>query len=546
MGTHKKGKGMGIQTYTRAAGTRKTPQHSPIPGRTDMVLNAAGGYVFEVDKWGRLDRFLILGSEGGTYYTDERSLTLDNTGAVRACLAEDGKRTVDVIVDVSDKGRAPKNDPAIFALGLALKTGDEATRKYAQENISKVVRIGTHLFQLAEVVESLGGWGRGTRATFARWYAEKGKESLAYQLVKYRQRNGWTHRDVLRLAHPTPNALLGWAAGKATVDDVPIIEGFEKAQKAGSAKESAALIREYKLPREAILTEHLSDVAVQDALLVDMPVHAMVRNLGNMTKSGLLVPGSDATRRVITYLEDVARLRKARLHPMAVLIAQRTYARGQGLRGSGTWAPVPKIIDALDEAFYACFANVEPTNRKIVIGIDTSGSMGAGWGNGMSSGLTTYEAATAMALVTLATEPNSMAMGFDSHAHDLALSGKQRLNDALEYMRNQFRGGMTDCSVPYKWAAVRFPGAEDFITITDNESWAGDIHPTQALVDWRRFSKGDPQAKAVVMAMTATRNSIADPHDAGQLNVVGFDATVPAIIGDFISGATAHVASNDR
>ena len=53
---------------------KKTPQSKPIPGR-EMVKNAAGGFVFKADSWTRMERFLILGSEGNTYYVGERELT---------------------------------------------------------------------------------------------------------------------------------------------------------------------------------------------------------------------------------------------------------------------------------------------------------------------------------------------------------------------------------------------------------------------------------------------------------------------------------------
>ena len=57
------------------------PQSEPSSGReTGMVRNAAGGYVFPVTDWIRLERFLILGTEGGTYYTAARTLTGRSTG----------------------------------------------------------------------------------------------------------------------------------------------------------------------------------------------------------------------------------------------------------------------------------------------------------------------------------------------------------------------------------------------------------------------------------------------------------------------------------
>ena len=97
---------------------RPKPQSQPLPGSA-QVANSAGGYAWAVDDWKRLDRFLILGSEGGTYYIRESALTAENANAVRRCIAADGQRTVERIVEISDAGRAPKNDPAILALAMA-------------------------------------------------------------------------------------------------------------------------------------------------------------------------------------------------------------------------------------------------------------------------------------------------------------------------------------------------------------------------------------------------------------------------------------------
>jgi len=60
--------------YVRHFSTKATSQRQAIPG-SSQVPNSAGGYAFPVDDWTRLDRFLILGSEGGSYYAGERELT---------------------------------------------------------------------------------------------------------------------------------------------------------------------------------------------------------------------------------------------------------------------------------------------------------------------------------------------------------------------------------------------------------------------------------------------------------------------------------------
>ena len=55
------------------------------------------------------------------------TLTRENAQAVEQAVAEDGLRAVAEIVRVSREGRAPKNDPALFALALAASAADEVT-----------------------------------------------------------------------------------------------------------------------------------------------------------------------------------------------------------------------------------------------------------------------------------------------------------------------------------------------------------------------------------------------------------------------------------
>ena len=187
--------------YAKLFNRRNTPQSQPIPG-SNQVRNSGGGYSWQVDDWARLDRFLILGAEGGTYYITERDLVKQNHDAIVRCIKADGIRAVNRIIEISDSGRAPKNDPAIFALALVVAHGDAPAKAHAFANLGKVCRIGTHLFHFAEYVNAMRGWGRGLRNAVAGWYVEREADVLAHQAVKYQQRDGWSHSDLLRLAHP--------------------------------------------------------------------------------------------------------------------------------------------------------------------------------------------------------------------------------------------------------------------------------------------------------------------------------------------------------
>jgi 60 kDa SS-A/Ro ribonucleoprotein len=538
--------------------TRRTPQALPIPG-TDQVPNSAGGYAWALDDWARLDRFLVLGCEGGTYYAGELTLGVENAGAVLRCLADDGLRVVRRVVELSESGRAPKNDPALFALALALAKGDEPTRRAAVEAVPRVARTGTHLFQLVGYADGMRGWGRGLRRAVRGWYEARGAGDLAYQAVKYQARGGWSHRDLLRLTHPrflgAKQEVAYWMVkGWPGVGDEPhpdealrLLWAFERAKRATTAAEVAALIREHRLPREAVPTQHLTDPAVWEALLADMPATALIRNLAMMTRVGLLVAGSQAARAIVARIGDAERLRRARIHPIALLSALTVYAQGHGARGTGTWEPVGAVVDALDAAFYAAFQGVEPTGRRHVLALDVSGSMDAGAVAGVP-GLTPRLASAAMALVTAATEPACQVVAFSAPAGGgyggqwgggdpgiapLSISPRQRLDDVVRAAQAIPMGG-TDCSLPMRWALKHRVEADVFVVYTDSETWAGRIHPVQALREYRQRT-GIP-ARLVVVGMVSNGFTIADPDDGGMLDVVGFDAAGPALIADFVRG----------
>src|SRR5256884_2257876 len=117
-----------VINYENIFNRRSTPQSQPIPGSA-QIANSGGGYSWQVDDWTRLDRFLILGAEGGTYYITERDLVKQNHDALVRCIKSDGIRAVNRIVEISDSGRAPKNDPAIFALALIVTHGEKGVKK---------------------------------------------------------------------------------------------------------------------------------------------------------------------------------------------------------------------------------------------------------------------------------------------------------------------------------------------------------------------------------------------------------------------------------
>ena len=525
----------------RTLNLRRTPQSEPADPR--QVVNSAGGYTFQLDDAARLRRFLTLGVDGGTYYTSDRALAIENAAVLTRMAANDPEGLVATIVDVSLRGAAPKQNPALFALAYAASVPEAARAALAA--LPQVARTGTHLFLFAGYVEQFRGWGRGLRRAVAGWYTSKDADQLAYQVVKYRQREGWSHRDVLRLAHPATSVpalrdTFEWVVRGTVGAQVPrLVEGFAAAQRASDAATWAWLIRDYRLSWEMLPDAALAERTVWDTLLdAGVPQTALMRQLPRLTKLGMLPSLGGRTGEVAAQLTDAERLERARVHPVSVLVAQRTYASGRSARGAGEWTPSRRIVDALDAAFYAAFGAVEPAGKRTLLAVDVSGSMGVPI-SGMP--ITAREASAALALVQLATEPESSAVGFSGTPagwgstvlKPLAISPRQRLDDALRVV-DAMPFGATDCALPMLYAAEQGLEVDVFVVYTDNETWAGEVHPHQALRAYRERT-GIP-AKLVVVGMTATGFSIADPDDGGMLDVAGFDAAVPSLIAEFARG----------
>jgi 60 kDa SS-A/Ro ribonucleoprotein len=488
--------------------------------------NNGGGMSYVVDKWTRLERFLIIGS-ASTYYANSSKLTEDNADVVLECARENPKRTLKLIGDISDSGRAPSNDPALFALALVSTTG---AHEDFVSTFLKTVRTGSHLLTIANFINDMRGWGRMIRRAFAAWYNTK--DAVDYQIVKYGQRGGMSHRDVLRLAHVKPasvwhDRLFGWTVGKEN-PNTKLTVGYELLKDTNDARRAIAIIEEYGLPRSIVPGELWKFSEAWEALMPNMGLWEIVRNLGTITRSGYF-DSRDNVRSVAKMLTDRTSVIRSRIHPITVLSALVTYSNGEGIRGSNSWDPIGHIISALDEMFYLAFDNVEPTGKRICIALDVSSSMtfDNAWG-----GLTPREISAAMAMITMRIEDDWDIIAFSKDIVPLKLHDRMSLGEIIAEIRS-LNFGATACDMPMVWAMEKGLLYDAFVIYTDNETNVNKYVPADALRMYREQS-GVHNAKLLVAATTATEFSIADPNDPGMIDIVGFDANVPGLISNFV------------
>ncbi|CAK5095476.1 unnamed protein product [Meloidogyne enterolobii] len=606
-----------------------------IPGQ--QVRNNAGGYVFKVSDLTRVRRFLILGTEGGTYYVTEQKLTMDNMEALIDIIKRGkGGMILREIVSISLAGRSPKQDPLLFALALCARynvrdrksllqksgeydlekallsntedfTSDEMKKfdlylyklqQTAFRMVTKVCRIPTHLFMFVKYCELIAkatgeehtGWGRAMRKCIAEWYLQKSPMELALHITKYPSRESWSHRDLLRLSHPMASSNNKELANSQTLvydqifhyackgslfyfclifpklgdfnpqksiivesegaNETPLLKKSRcdyglteqmikyandsvalefirkvmemsklKSDNEDDEKRCVELIKKYNFVREHVPTALLNSPKVWTALLQHMPMTALLRNLSKLATLGLLDDelNKECVDLVISKILNQEALQKARIHPIAVLLASSVYKSGHGIKGKLKWEVNDRINEALEQCFILAFKNVQPTGQRFCLAMDVSSSMR--WTKITGGILSCCEASTAMANVTLRTEENVKCIAFCDELVTLPFTRESTMTEMMDYNEKIDFGG-TNCALPMLWAK------EEHLSFDD-------IHPFEALKDYRQ-QMNIPNAKLIVMGMAANEFTIADPNDPGMLDIVGLDAAVPDLIRSFV------------
>ena len=506
---------------------RPVPQTQRLNDR--QIPNHAGGFGYAVSDLAMLDRFVILGTVGGTFYVGERELTAESVEAVSRAITAHGVQAVARIVELDVAGRAAKKSPALFALALAAKEGDEATRAAAYAAIPKVCRTGSHLFEFLANLDAAGkGWGRGLKRAVGRWYTDRTEDEIVFGAVKYAQRSGYTHRDALRLAHPkSDSAALRWIArgGEAPTEFAAAAERIKTL--VSSPSEAAGLIASARLPREAVPTELLGSAEVWRALLPAMPLTALVRNLGKMTSIGVFADAPSLAL-AVGGLTDEAALKRGRVHPLSLLVAMKVYGSGKGFRGSLAWEAEPQIMAALDRAYLASFGALPRLEVPTLVGVDVSGSMGQRLPE--HGGLALHEAAACVSIALGAMNPGTAVRAFDHRDRIFPVDVLGRRTDDVYRELAAVGGGGTDLSIPVRHALGLAVRPRLLVILTDNETWAGHTHCDQAWIAYRREV---PDARLVVASMVANRIAAFDDAGGSVLQIAGFDAGLPNVVASF-------------
>ena len=526
--------------YNFAVNPTATPQTEVIPGReNEMTKGKSGAVAFKVDDWTYLRRCLLLGTADGSYYAGKQELSQRLIRVIKSAVAADPGRVADEILYASD-GHAVNNHAPILALVL-LSCGDSPDAKKAFRRIfQKVVRTGSHFHEWISYTKSMRGIGRVIREEAINWLTREDVGWLSYQMLKYQQRYGFSFNDELRLFKPKPptgihQRLFGHVTGKLEwagdnpgdfTNDNPMSRWHWYIWLKRNPEQGERAVREGALTHEMVAPIAKMDRNVWQALFESMPIGAMLRNLGSLTNLGVLradEPGN--LSRVAEVLEDPARIKKGRIHPIDALRALKVYQAGGKLgKSRKVWEPVPRICDILERCLGLSFDALEPTGKVFLHAVDVSGSMSC---TPNEYGLTCAEIAATLALACAKTEDNYVIRGFSTEFIDLRITAQDSFSTALH--KTSVRNfGSTDAAVAYEWAIQEKFKADVFCFWTDSESWAGRCHPSQALAKYRQ--KVNPEAKAIYTTLQVNDISLVDRKDSLSFDFGGFDPSLPKYI----------------
>ncbi|XP_068217190.1 RNA-binding protein Ro60-like [Palaemon carinicauda] len=405
------------------------------------------------------------------------SESLLNSTSIIPKLVSEGK--ADIIIDtLRAYSQLPYVDKeaVVLCLAVASKQGDQ--KKLVTDAHSAVRELcrSTHLFflfiQISKMISKKSGhtgWGRGLRRAVNEWYLSWEPQRLALEVTRHSSAHGWTHRDVIRLAHLK---LKEMPMGTQVVLHY-VFMGLEKTVKEYSGKDNTSdlldlmqvldkdghpkdgegdwdvnqVINKVNKLHEVFGSVALDDVPSQSLKSPEVWSHMLdklggesaLASVNRMSKASLLNPGPE-NNALPAKLGDRLKhedLTGGSITPTQVLMALHAYEHPTRYLGEGGARRAgksprlagkvqvrrpskvnPLVTDALHSLIASSAKSIPKTSRKLAVCIDVRASMGTlhvHTGNPEGKGeVSCYEAAavTVLSLSSGGTNPAVSTLAF--------------------------------------------------------------------------------------------------------------------------------------
>lgn len=457
---------------------------------------------------------LLTNTIGNTFYADSETL-LSEADALHDQMLEKNPNFVAKAL-IFARNRGLMRLQPIF--GLA-KLSSVSTELFARI-FDNVVLIPSDLQDFMVILEGQGR-GQGGRAV-KRQVARFLNNVSEYWAIKYNGRGrGYSLGDIVKTVHPKPisdtqKAIFAYLVGKEyDKTQVPQISAYEALKKTTDVKEQIALIHEGKLPHEVVTGVVKPTKEIWNAILQQMPIFALLRNLNTLDRAGVL----DENREYITsVLNNPERLTKSKILPFRFVSAFQEVSK-------------PWVKDVLRQSVELTFDNLPEIPGKTAVFLDVSGSMK---GEYLQIG-----SVFAVALYKK-TKGNGIFWTFDTRVYDPQPSMYDSILTQAERIK---AGGGTDTGAPVEKLRKDNIYVDNIIIITDEQQNTGSPFYKE-LEKYRRSI--NPNTKAFVIDIAPYRSAMIPPTDKNAHYIYGWSETVLHYIAMSIKGYDNMIEDIDK
>jgi len=426
------------------------------PSMTAPTQNREGYPAFEADDKTQYTQTLLTNTFGKTYYASQRDLVKEGLELHDKMLQSDPEFMAKAAAYARNRGYMRSQPTVALAKLMGYKgTSEEVQRRrgVAEKVFGKVIKTPNDLLDLFVLMESFGAVpnGRRIKRMVSSWLNEKMSE---YWAIKYgtTKKGAWNMSRVIKHVHPGHNELYRYLRYRkkddkwaADISELAQVKAFEALKGASTDTDKVRLITEGRLPHEVATSFAGSSKVVWDAIVPQLPVFALLKNLATLERHGVL----DTNRKLIEgKLTDPEVIKRSRILPFRFLTASEHVA--------SAWC-----VDALRESLELSFENIPDVKGRTVIALDISGSM--------SGQFLRVASIFAISLMKKADLDGRLLL-FDTRLEEFRVSKRDSI--LTQAQRIRARGG-TDTSLPVRWLLQQGEKTDNFIMITDEQQNAG-------------------------------------------------------------------------
>jgi 60 kDa SS-A/Ro ribonucleoprotein len=418
-----------------------------------------------------------------------------------------------------------KDDPVFVAKALAFARNKGLMRLQPIFGLAKLSSVSPNLFakvfpqvtlipsDLQDFMTIIEGQGRGQGGRAIKRQVTQFLNTISeYWAIKYNGRGrGYSLADIVKTVHPKPvsdkqKAIFAYLVGREyDKTQVPQISAYENLKKTTNTREQIALIQEGRLPHEVVTGVIKPSSEIWTAILHQMPIFALLRNLNTMDRAGVL----DENREyIISVLNDPKRLQKSKILPFRFVNAFQQVEK--------SW-----IKDVLRQAVELTHSNLPDIHGKTAVFLDVSGSME---GDYLRTG-----SVFALALYKK-TKGNGIFWTFDTRVYDPQPSMYDSILSQAE--RIEAKGG-TDTGAPVEKLREDNLYVDNIIIITDEQQNTGS--PFYKELEKYRYTI-NPDTKAFVIDIAPYRSAMVPPTDKNTHYIYGWSETALEYVAMSVEG----------